>query len=94
MPTVNVSNELYQLIQQSALNAGFANVDDYVAEVLSCGFPNDTENFDHLFTPERMAQIAQSEREMDAGHFYTMEQADAELAKRKENWLRENPQSK
>jgi hypothetical protein len=51
----------------------------------------ETPNLDHLFTPERLAHIDKAEAEIKAGNFYTAEQADVELAKRRAEWLRSNP---
>jgi|GEM_PF-4360787 len=47
------------------------------------------DNYDHLFTPARLAHIDRAAAEMDAGQGLTLEQVDAELAKAKEAWRRQ-----
>jgi len=59
-------------------------------EILSHDIHDATENLDRLFTPERLAHIDKAEAQIKAGSFYTTEQADAELAKRRAEWLRRN----
>jgi hypothetical protein len=82
-------------VQRRAAELGFPTVDEYVADVLtrdladeSCG---ETPNLDHFFTPERLAHIDKAEADIKAGNFYTAEQADAELAKHRAEWIRKNP---
>ena len=47
----------------------------------------EVENLDHLFTPERMALIERAVAELEAGHGLTLQQVDAELRRRREEWL-------
>ncbi|HEY1784874.1 MAG TPA: hypothetical protein VGG30_04965 [Pirellulales bacterium] len=91
MHQVNLNDQLYQDVQRRAAEAGFTNVDDYVADVLSHDLNEETPNLDHFFTPERMAQIDQSLASAAAGNVYTSEQVDEELAKRRDEWLRQHP---
>jgi len=91
MHEVRLSDQLYQEAQRRAAEAGFPSVDDYVADVLQHDLHEQTENFDHLFTPERLAHIDRAATEIDAGKGLTLEQVDAELAKRRAEWLRQNP---
>lgn len=51
----------------------------------------DTENFDHLFTPERLAHIDRAIAQIEAGQGLTSEQAKAGLARCRDEWLRQNP---
>ena len=90
MHQVNLNDDLYQEVRRRADAAGFPSVDDYVADVLAHDCRLDDENLDHLFSPERLALIDGAAAEMDAGQGLTLEQADAVLAKRKEEWLRRN----
>jgi hypothetical protein len=91
MHQVQLNDQLYKEVRRRATEAGFSTVDEYIAEVLSHDLHDDTENLDHLFTPERLAHIDKAEAEIKAGNFYTADQADAELAKRRAEWLRNNP---
>ena len=91
MHQVQLSDKLYKEAERRASEAGFSTVDEYIADVVSHDLLEETENLDHLFTPERLAHIDKAEAEIKAGNFYTAEQADAELVKRRAEWLRENP---
>ncbi|MBS0209743.1 MAG: hypothetical protein JSS27_12405 [Planctomycetes bacterium] len=90
MHQIQLNEQVYQEAQRRASEAGFSSVDEYVTELLQHGF-EETENLDHLFTPERLAHIDCAIAEIDAGLGLTSEQAKAELAKRREEWLRQNP---
>jgi hypothetical protein len=88
MPQITLDDQLYQKAQLRAEEAGFASVDDYVADVLVHDFDTDTPNLDHLFTPERMALIDKGIAEIEAGHFFTFEESQREIEKVKEEWRR------
>jgi hypothetical protein len=90
MHQIQLNDQLYQEAQRRAAEAGFGSVDEYVADVLQHDL-EETENFDHLFTPERLAHIDLAIAQIEAGQGLTSEQAKAELAKRRDEWLRQNP---
>ena len=81
-------------MRSGAAEAGFPNVDEYVADVLSHELQAENPNLDHFFTPERLAEIDQSLADVRAGKVLTLDQADAELAKSRDSWLRDHPDSK
>lgn len=89
MHQIQLNDHLYQEALRRATEAGFSSVDDYVADVLQHDLLEETENFDHLFTPERLAHIDGAAAEIDAGQGLTSDQVDAELAKRRDEWLRQ-----
>jgi len=82
MQPIHLDDQLYQESQRRAAEAGFPNVDAYVANVVQQDLHEETEDFEHLFTPERLAHIARAAAQIDAGQGLTLEQANAELAKR------------
>jgi len=88
MHHVQLDSQLYQEAQRRATEAGFESVDEYVADVLRQDL-GDGENLDHLFTPERLAHIDRAAAQIDAGLCLTVEQVNAELAKRRDEWLRQ-----
>jgi hypothetical protein len=90
MHEIRLSDQLYQEAQRRAVEAGFPSVDEYVADVLQHDLHEEPENLDHLFTPERLAHIDRAIAQIDAGMGLTSQQADAELAKRRAEWLRQN----
>jgi hypothetical protein len=67
MHQIRLDDRLYQDAERRASASGFATVDQYVADVLQHDLREETENFDHLFTPERLAQIDQAAAQIDAG---------------------------
>jgi len=73
MNEIHLTENLYQQARQRAVDLGFNGVDDYVADMLRHDL-DETENFDRLFTPERMAHIEQARKQADAGQVYTSEQ--------------------
>lgn len=89
MHQIQLSDELYQELQARAADAGFASVDDYVADVLEQEFEVCTDDLpDEFFTAERLAQIAEAEAQIARGEFYTLEEMHAELEKRRAEWIR------
>jgi hypothetical protein len=73
MHQVQLSDQLFQEVQRRAAEAGFENVDDYVANVLKQDL-EDPANFDHLFTSERLAQVDRAAAQIAAGEYLTAEE--------------------
>ena len=94
MHQVHLNDQLYREAQRRAAEAGFGSVDDYIADVLRNDFAEEVEDLDHFFTPERLAQIDQSLADVRAGKVLTLAQVEEELAKSREAWLRDHPDSK
>jgi len=90
MPQVQLTDQVYNESQRRATEAAFSTVDEYVADVVSHDLHEETQDLDHLFTPERLAHIDKAEAEINAGMFHTAAQADAELARRRAEWLGQN----
>jgi hypothetical protein len=74
MQQIQLNDQLYQEAQRRAAEAGFGSVDEYVADVLQHDLQEQTENFDHLFTPERLAHIDRAAAQIDAGQGIPSEQ--------------------
>jgi len=91
MPQVQLDDQVFKVAQRRATDAGYPSVDAYIADVVVHDTGNDADSLDHFFTPERLVQIEKSEADIKAGNFFTSEQADEELAKRRAEWLRTNP---
>lgn len=91
MPQVQLDEQVFKVAQRRAADGGYASVEEYIADVVVQDTLGDGDNIDHLFTPARLEQIDKAEAEIKSGNFYTTEQADHELAKRRSEWLRTNP---
>lgn len=64
---VQLSDQLYRVAQRRASEAGFATVEEYFADVVTQDVADDTENFDHLFTPRVVAELEQISATAKAG---------------------------
>jgi hypothetical protein len=85
MSQIRLHDDLYERALRRATEAGFESVDAYVAEVI--GDDLREENFDHLFTPERIAHLDRISREVREGaKTYTMEEVEARLQKTRAAW--------
>jgi hypothetical protein len=91
MHQVQLADQLYQKAQRRASEAGYSSVDEYITKVVTQDLSDEIENIDHLFTPQRLEHIDKAIEEIKAGKSLTSSQADAELAKRRAEWLRKNP---
>lgn len=90
MHQVNLDDRIYEEARRRAEAAGFASVDEYVADVLSYDFQLDDEDFGHFFTPQRLALIDQAAAEVAAGSVHTMDEVRESLAKTRDQWLRDH----
>jgi hypothetical protein len=88
MHQINLSDGIYQDAQRRAAEAGFASVEEYIVDLLQGDL--ESENLDRFFTHQRLAHIGQAAASISGGSGLTSEQADAELAKRRDEWLRRN----
>jgi hypothetical protein len=84
MHQINLSDRLYLDVQRRAAEAGFANVGDYVADMLQQELPQAAENLDHFFTPERLAHIDRAADQIKAGEFFTSAQVRAHFQRKRE----------
>jgi len=94
MPQIHIDDHVFEAAQRRAADGGYSSVDAYITDVLVNDLADAgraTPNLDHLFTPRRLAEIDAASADIDAGNFYTPEQLDTELAKRRDEWLRKNP---
>ena len=90
MHQVQLSEQLYRQAERRAAEAGYTSVDDFVTDVVSQSLSGDAEDFDHLFTPERLEHIDKAAADIEAGDFITSEQAKAEFARQRSEWLQKN----
>jgi hypothetical protein len=89
MRQIQLTNEVVDQAKQRAVEAGFENVNDFIATLLNDydDFCLETPNLDQLFTPERLAIIDKSLAEVRAGaRTFSMAEAREHLAQSRENW--------
>jgi hypothetical protein len=61
------------------------------ADVVTHDTLADVDDLAPLFTAARLARIAEAEADINSGKSFTTQQADAELAKRREEWIGTHP---
>lgn len=87
MHQVQLNDELYKEAERRATEAGFSTVDEYIADVVSHDLHEETENLDHLFTPEVIAHPDQISAEIKAGgKTYTMDEVQEHFEKKRKEW--------
>ncbi|HZK81705.1 MAG TPA: hypothetical protein VFC46_11570 [Humisphaera sp.] len=89
---VQLTENLYREAQRRAIEGGFASVDEYVADVVSQDLVDDDgsepQNFDHLFTPERLAELDRISNEIKAGgQTYTVAEVREHFKQKRKQWL-------
>jgi hypothetical protein len=87
MHQVQLADQLYQEAQRRAIEAGFATVDEYVADVIAHDLELSSENCDHLFTPEVILELDQiSTAARAGGKTYSPDEVREHFRKRSEAW--------
>lgn len=87
MHQVQLSDQLYQQAQQRAAEAGFQSVDEYVAEIVESDVSASSENYDHIFTPEVLAELDQARAAVQAGgKTYSPEEVDEHFRQKSQAW--------
>src|SRR5690606_21341019 len=82
---LNLSDSLDRKSDEQAAKAEYGNVDDYLINHRKGDLKD--ENLDRFFTPERLAHIDRAAAGVSAGHGLTSKHVDAELARRRNEWL-------
>lgn len=91
MHQVQLPERLYKEAERRAAEAGFANVDEYVAQVVGQDLAGEAEDFDSLFTPERLAQLDQVSAEIKSGaKTYTMDEVGEHFERRGDAWRQQH----
>jgi hypothetical protein len=86
---LQLTDQLYEEAKRRAGSAGFKSVNEFVADVLADELTQETEDFDHLFTPERIAHVDKVAASVEAGGpTYSIEEVSAYLATKRADWLR------
>jgi hypothetical protein len=89
MHQVQLNDKLYKEAERRAREAGFASVDEFVADQLETDFSDEQEDFDSHFTPEVVAHLDRISGDMQAGKNVSTEEVDQHLADVRETWLKD-----
>ena len=89
---IPIPANIYQLAVQAA-QAHHVSVETFVGEAVKLRLKDDAEDaaIQAMFTSERLSHIEKAEAEIDAGEFFTAEQARSHFAQKKASWLQSHP---
>jgi hypothetical protein len=90
MHHIQLNDRLYEEAQRRAREAGFASVDEFVADRLEGEFSGEQEDFDGQFTPELMSHLDRLSDEMKAGNSVSTEQVDQHIGEIRKAWLKDH----
>ena len=90
MHQVQLTDQLYKEAERRAREAGFASVDEFIADRLESDFFDEQENFDERFTPEVLAHLDRISEDMKAGKKVSMEEVDKHLTDVREAWRKDH----
>ncbi len=92
MQQVQLPDQLLPRSITLASEAGFASVEEYIADVVTQDVADDTENFDHLFTPQVVTELEQISAAAKAGgKTYTSEEVREHFRKKSDAWRASRP---
>ena len=92
MQQVQLTDQLYRVAQRRASEAGFPSVEEYIADVVTQDIADDTENFDHLFTPTVISELEQISAAAKAGgKTYTSDEVREHFRKKSDEWPANHP---
>jgi hypothetical protein len=90
---IQLPDQLYQQAQQRAIQAGYPSVDEYIAEIVESDVSIASENHDHFFTAEVIADLDRIHAEIQAGaKTYTQAEVDERFRQKSGKW-RESPEN-
>jgi uncharacterized protein (DUF433 family) len=88
MQQIQIADELFKDAQRQAAKAGFANVNDYIAELMRNNLKQGERNEDHLFTPERLAHLDRVASDLrNGGKSFTLSEVKEHFEQKRNSWL-------
>lgn len=80
MPQIEINDKTFKVAESRAAAGGYSSVAEYVTDLVKDDSGDEaadlTPNLDHLFTPERLAQIEEAESQIRSGKFFTSQQVE------------------
>ena len=84
---VRIPDDIYQQAARAA-QARDVSLEVFVAEAVKLHLQEESEDFDHLFTPEVIAELDGIVAELDAGgKSYSAAEVDAHFIAKRKEWL-------
>ena len=91
MPQVQLNEDVYKQARRRAAEEGFESVDEYVEQVLSENAQEQPQDFDYVFTPERIAHLDKICADLDAGgKTFTPQELEEHLDEKRAQWLKDH----
>jgi hypothetical protein len=90
MHQVQLTDEVFEEAQRRARKAGFASVDEFVADRLATDFSDDPDDFDDRFTPGLLAQLDRISQDMNSGKSVSTDELEQHLADVRAAWLKDH----
>ena len=89
---LQLTDQLYDRARQRAAEAGLANLDEYLVDVVTENLTAETENLDHRFTPNVIAHLNQIQVDIRAGaKTYSESEVDVYLQEKARAWRESHP---
>jgi hypothetical protein len=93
MQQVQLTDQLYHVVKRRASEAGFASVEEYIADVVAQDVADDTENYDRLFTPQVVGELERISATAKAGGTtYSSEEVRGHFRKKSDAWRASHPE--
>lgn len=86
MYEVRIPDHVYQQVSQAARDQ-HVSLEEFVTEALQLHLQDDAEDYNHLFTPEVIAQLDAAAADVRAGKSFTGKEVDEFLAENRKEWL-------
>jgi len=91
MYEIRIPDEVYHQAAQAA-EARHVSLEAFVTETLQLRLRDEDAAIQKMFTPERLAHIAKAQAQIKAGQSFTPEEARADFAAKRAEWLEANQQ--
>ena len=89
---LQLTDQIYDLAQRRATEAGFANLDEYIVGVVMEDLTAEPENLDHRFSPSVLAHLKSIQADIQSGtKTYTEMEVDEFLREKANKWRESHP---
>lgn len=89
---LQLTDQLYDQAQRRATEAGFANLDEYIGDLVMEDLIAETENLDHRFSPKVIAHLNTIRTDIQTGtKTYTEMEVDEYLREKASKWRESHP---
>jgi hypothetical protein len=88
MAQIQLDDQVFKAAQRRAADGGYSSVDEYITDVVVHDLSEETDNFDSLFTPDRIAELDRVSAEIKAGgKTYSLAEATEHFENKRIAWL-------